>query len=49
MHVEVNNQSWKHDEPKDSEKYLDIIVVSETFEGVAKSKVNYYTRPVSYN
>ncbi|CAF0975620.1 unnamed protein product [Brachionus calyciflorus] len=36
----VNNLSWKHDEPKDSEKYLEVIVVTPEFEGVLKSKRN---------
>ena len=39
IHAEVKNLSWKHDEPKDSEKYLEIIVVTHLFESIKKQEV----------
>ncbi|RNA07366.1 hypothetical protein BpHYR1_012130 [Brachionus plicatilis] len=37
--AKVNNLSWKHDEPRDSEKYLEVVVVATEFEGMLKSKL----------
>ena len=45
LHLDVVNESHKHNVPKGSESHFNVLIVTDTFEGMMRTILYYYSHP----